>query len=507
MIFKFEDFTKDTTIDCDVCVVGSGAGGACVAKELAEAGRDVVLIEEGGHYETKNFLVDDPIQSIANLYRDGGATVIFGKPNIMLAEGRCVGGSTVINGGMCWRTPEKIMKRWQWEKGMPDFTPKKMDEYFTRAEKTINATSMIPEAINRESELFRKGAEKLGYRFKHNIRSQDKCVGTNLCITGCPTGAKQSAASSYIPKFLAANGRIYTHCRVYKVTYTKGQVTGVEGHFINPINKAKSHKLKVRAKIVIAAGGAIQTPALLLKSGIRDQGRLLGHNFIVHPNAKVLAVFDEPVNAWNGVNQNYQITEYFDEGILMAINNASPGIVALALPLHGTHMIKVLKEEFHHLVMGGALIEDTGRGRVIAGPLDTIIPVYNLNQIDFEKALRAVGLLAEVFFEAGAKKCYLPFFGMHEIHSIDDIPKIFEMNFKPIDIEMLTVHIMGTAQMGTNPHQSVVNQHGEFHNLKGLFVADASVFPTSIGVNPQITIMALATRTAEYIAANYKSYL
>lgn len=506
MITAFKDITKNTTLSCDVCVVGSGAGGASVAKELAEAGRDVVLVEEGGYFETKDFLLDDPVQSIANLYRDGGATVIFGKPNIMFAEGRCVGGSTVVNGGMCWRTPEKIMKRWQWEKGMPDFTPTKMDRYFSRVESIINAKAMIPEASNRESELLRKGAEKLGYRFRHNVRSQDKCVGTNLCITGCPTGAKQSAAMSYIPKFLHAKGRLFTNCRVHRVTWKSGQVTGIEGVFVDPFNKQRTHKLKVKANVVVVAGGAIQTPALLLKSGIRDRGRLLGHNLIAHPNAKVIAVFDEPVNSWNGVNQGYQITEYFDEGILMAVNSASPGVVALALPLEGTHMLRVLKEEFHHIVMGGALIEDTGRGRVMVGPFDAVVPTYNLNQIDFEKSLRAVGLLAEVFFEAGAKKCYLPFFGMHEIHSIDEIPKIFEMGFKPIDIELLTVHIMGTAQMGTDPYKSVVDSHGEFHNLKGLFVADASVFPTSIGVNPQITIMALATRTAEHIAMNYRSY-
>jgi hypothetical protein len=244
-----------------------------------------------------------------------------------------------------------------------------------------------------------------------------------------------------------------------------------------------------------------------MRSRIRDKHRLLGKNLIVHPNAKVLAVFGERVNAWHGVNQAYQITEYFDEGILMSVNSASPGIVAIAMPLEGTQMLHVLKEEFHHLVMGGALIEDTGSGQVRIGPFDTVIPTYQLNEHDFHQTIRAVALLAEVFFAAGAKKCYLPFAGLRVITSVDDIPKIFKLKLKPVDIEMLTVHIMGTAQMGADPAQSVVNPYGEFHNVKGLYVADASIFPTSIGVNPQITIMAFATRTAEYIANNFRYYL
>lgn len=504
MIHKYSDITKNISVTADVCVVGSGAGGACVAKELAEAGLSVVMVEEGGHYNTQDYLVDDPVRSIARLYRDAGATIIFGNPNIMLAEGRCVGGSTVINGGMCWRTPEKIMKRWQWENEIPDFTPKNMDHYFRRVEKAINATSMIPEAINQESELLKRGADRLGYKIHANIRSQDRCVGSNLCITGCPTGAKQSALLGYIPKFISKGGEIFTNCRVHKVVTKGNQAVGIDGWFVDPITKAKKYKLKVRSKTVVVCGGAIQTPALLLKSGIRDQAKLLGKNLIVHPNAKVLAVFDEPVNSWHGVNQGYQITEYFDEGILMAVNSASPGIIALAMPLEGTQMMQVLKDEFHHLVMGGALIEDTGSGQVRVGPFDTVYASYQINMPDFHKAIRAVALLTEVFFSAGAKKCYLPFAGMHEIRSVDEIPLIFQRKFRPIDLELLTVHIMGTAQMGGDPFRSVVNPYGEFHNIKGLFVADASVFPTSIGVNPQVTIMAIATRTAEHIAENFR---
>lgn len=506
MIHRYADITKNQNVTCDVCVVGSGAGGASLAKELVEAGLSVVMLEEGGYYSTEDFRVDDTVGSTARLYRDAGGTIIFGRPNIMLAEGRCVGGSTTMNGGMCWRTPEKIMKRWQWEHGLNDFTPTKMERYFTRVEQIIHAQAMIPEARNRDGELVRDGAQKLGYAVNANIRSQDRCVGSNMCMTGCPTGAKQSTLLSYIPLFEKAGGHIYTNCRVKKVVVKGGRALGVNGVFIHPLSKERGFKIRVRSPVTVICGGAVQTPALLLRSGIRDDGRQLGKNLMVHPNVKVLAVFDEEVRGWQGVIQGYQVTQFFDEGILMASNFCPPGVIAIALPLMGSEIMSILKQEFHHMVLGGALIEDTGSGRVFAGPGDVAIPTYKLNQHDFHQAIRGTALLAEVFFAAGAKKCYLPFSGFNEIRSIDDIPKIYQQRIRPIDLEMLTVHVMGTARMGVNPKTSVVGPAGEFHNVTGLFVADASVFPTSIGVNPQVTIMAIATYTAHHIAENFRRY-
>ena len=413
----------------------------------------------------------------------------------------------MINGGMCWRTPESIMKRWQWERGMIDFTPKKMDEYFSRVEGIIHASSVIPEALNKDALLLKAGGEKLGYTVKPNSRSADHCVGSNTCLAGCPSGAKKSTAVSYVPLFLEAGGTVICNCRVRKVNTKRRRATSVEGDLIDPLTKKKKYKLKVKAKIVVSACGAVQTPALLMRSGIRDEYSLLGQNLIVHPNAKVLAVFNDDVHAWKGVNQGFQITEFFDEGILMAVNFVPPGVMALALPLSGHELFQTMKDEFHHLVVGGALIEDTGQGRVSIGPFDTVIPTYNLNEHDFHQSIRAVALMSEVFFAAGAKKVYLPFSNFTELRSVDDIPKIYNQKIRPLDLELMTVHIMGTAQMGNRPDNSVINTHGEFHNIKGLFVADASVFPTSIGVNPQVTIMALATRTAAYIIENFRNYL
>jgi choline dehydrogenase-like flavoprotein len=312
--------------------------------------------------------------------------------------------------------------------------------------------------------------------------------------------------TSYLPLFTKAGGVLYSDCLVQKVIVKGGHAVGVDGVFIDPTTRSKGRKIKVRSKVTVVCGGAVQSPALLMRSKVRDDGKQLGKNLLVHPNVKVLAVFDEEVRGWNGVIQGFQITEFFDEGILMAVNFTPPGIVSIALPLMGDEIMQILKNEFHHMVLGGALIEDTSSGRVVCGPFGTALPIYNLNAHDFRQAIRGTALLAEVFFSAGAKKCYLPFANFPEIRSIDDIPRIYEQKIRPLDMEMLTVHVMGSCRMGIDPQRSVVNPSGEMHNVHGLYVADASVFPSSIGVNPQVTIMALATRTAEHIAENFSRY-
>ncbi len=506
MIHNGFDIHDDLEIRAEACVIGSGAGGAVVAKELQEAGLKVVLLEEGPYVTLENLPVSDMAKTSELIYRDGGTLVILGKPSIIYTEGRVVGGSTFMNGGMCWRTPPKILKQWQWQAGLADFSADKMTRHFERVEAIIQARPMIAEARNRDGELFKLGADRLGYKIQENIRSQNHCVGANQCMAGCPTGAKQSTATTYVPAFLQAGGELYTRCRVHEILTQGNRAVGVAARFIDAKTGKAGRRLTVRAPIVVCSAGAVQTPALLKRSGIRDAGGQLGRNLMVHPNAKVVAVFNERIEAWKGVNQSHQIVEFFEEGILMAINFVPPGILAMILPAKIPDVLQVLQDEYHHMINGAVLIDDTGTGRVRTGPLGSVWPTYDINAHDFRKTLRAVALMCEVFFAAGAKKCYLPFHEPWVIHGVDEIQKIFSSNIKPQDVEMMTLHIMGTARMGSDPRASVVDSHGECHNVSGLFVADASVFPSAIGVNPQITIMALATRTAEFIAEHRRNY-
>ncbi|MDO8520151.1 MAG: GMC family oxidoreductase [Deltaproteobacteria bacterium] len=507
MIFTHKQITKNIDETCDVCVVGSGAGGAVVAKELAEAGLSVIVLEEGGYYDLPDFRKNDTVSSIVNLYRDAGSTVLMGKPNVLYTEGRCVGGSTTINGGICWRTPDKILKRWQWEKGLSDLTPKRMDFFFKRVEEIISVKPILPEARNEDAEILKRGAEKLGYKVRANLRAHRACVGTNQCVTGCPTGAKQPMLVTYIPAMLKAGGRLYANCRVKKIKTKRGRATGVVGEIIDPETKKSKAKVRIRSRITVICGGAVQTPSLLMRSHIPDTSGRLGQNLLAHPNTKVIGVFDDAVYGWKGVNQAYQVTEFMDEGILMGVNFVPPGIMTLALPFYGEGFLQAVRGIFNHCVLGAALIEDTSRGRVVNLPFDQSLALYQLNARDFEHALRATALLAEIYFAAGASRVFLPFSNLHEIETIDDLHKIYEYPIRPSDLELMTVHVMGTCQMGADPKKSVINPFGESHHIRGLYVADASIFPTSIGVNPQESIMAFATRTAFHIAENQAQYV
>ncbi len=227
-VFTRADLHGDTVLDCDAVVVGSGAGGAPVAAELAEAGFDVIVLEEGSYYQTRDFTADTSAM-VRQLYRDGGATMAIGNPPILFQEGRAVGGSTVINGGMSWRTPEDILARWRSESGLPLSTAE-LEPYFERVEKRIHVAPMDEAAIGKDNWLLKKGADLKGYEIIGNLRNQAHCVGSNRCAFGCPTGAKQSALVSYIPRALHYGARVYADVRVDRITMHGKRATGVVGN-------------------------------------------------------------------------------------------------------------------------------------------------------------------------------------------------------------------------------------------------------------------------------------
>jgi choline dehydrogenase-like flavoprotein len=495
-VFTRNDIHGDTVLDCDIVIVGSGAGGATAAAELAEAGFDVVVIEEGSYYQTRDFTADTS-SMLRQLYRDGGATMALGSPPILYQEGRAVGGSTVINGGMSWRTPEKILERWQ-AAGL-DTSPKEMEPYFQRVEKRIHVAPMDDAAIGIDNRLLKKGADAKGWEIIGNLRNQVHCIGSNRCAMGCPTGAKQSALVTYVPRALHYGARVYADVRVERVTRHGKRATGVMGHIRHPDGR-RGHAIAVRAKLVILACGAIHTPALLVKSGFRSPSGRIGHNLSMHPNVKVVALFDENVTGWKGAHQAYQVREFQDQGLVFASINVPPSLMAMSLPHRGA-ALGTLMHQYDHMMLAGMLCEDTGTGRVrtINGKPQAF---YQLNAHDAHNLKRGVSLLAELLFAAGARQIMLPFHGAADLHTPDDARRLLDREIPAGGWEVLTVHMMGTAAMGKDRTTSVTNQFGLVHDTDRLMVTDASLFPTPIGVNPMETIMALATRCAGHVIDN-----
>jgi choline dehydrogenase-like flavoprotein len=505
MITIGEDINRDVVETCDVCVVGSGAGGGAIAAELAEGGLEVVILEEGGYYTSKDFSLD-PAKATSMLYRDSGASAILGKPNIFFQEGRCVGGSTVINGGMCWRTPEKVLQRWRWEMGLTDLTPKNLEPFFEKVEERINVAPQSPESLGRGDMLFRQAADKLGWLIHPNRRNQKGCTGEGICIFGCPTDRKQSVLITYIPRALDKGARLYTDVKALKVKIKNRIAQSVEARILDRrTGKKRPYKLTVEAKVIVLAGGALQTPVMLLNSGIKNKN--VGKNLHCHPNIKVVGIFDDPVYYWRGAHQGHQCHQFIDDGIMLTMSVIiHPAILPIVLPQFGRASLEIM-EKWNYMMVGGGLVDDTTTGVVKRMPWGEPLAYYNIDRVEHERLLRTAALSCKLFFEMGARKCLLSFATLTEINRPDEIKKIYDTNIKNEEIEIETVHAFATSRMGANPRRSVTNPWGESWDVEKLFIADSGVVPSSLGVNPQETIMALATRTGQYILENKKRYL
>jgi len=476
-------------LSCDVVVIGSGAGGGVVAAELAEAGLDVLVLEEGGHHTTDEFTADSTAM-VRMLYRDGGLEFARGRPPVQFAEGRCVGGSTVVNGGMSWRTPERVLDRWARDEGVERIRPGDMERHFERVERRISVAPQDPGSIGRDNELLREGAERLGWRVVRDLRAQVHCGGCNTCTYGCPTGAKQSVLVSYLPRAVRFGARVQADCRVDRVVFEGCRAVGVEAYLTDA-----RRPVRVRAENTFVCGGAIQTPALLFRSGFRSPSGRVGRNLSLHPNAFVTAIFDEDVHGFHGAHQGYQVREFEDEGIIMAAVNLPPGVLASSVPRFGAGLAEVMRD-YHRIVTAGVLVEDTsvGRVRVRRGrPVTT----YPLNDRDAATIVRGLGQLAELLFAAGARRMLLPFEGVPAPLGPDEVSAALARPVPKASMQLFTVHVMGTAAMGGDVARHVCDSYGRVHGAEALYVADASLFPTPVGVNPMETIMALATRNAE----------
>ena len=499
------DLQGNTQLDCDVVIVGSGAGGATMAAELAEAGMDVVIVEEGRHYRTEDFS-SDTTKMVRAMYRGGGATMAFGDPPVFYQEGRTVGGSTVINGGMAFRPAEKVLERWSREHRVDAILPKDMDLYLARVEKRLHAGAQHVDTLSRDNEILKTGADTMGWQTVDNLRSQARCTGANNCAFGCPTGAKQSALVSYIPRALHFGARLYSEVKVTKITFKGTRATGIRGFVVNA-DGSRGYRVDIRAKLVVSSCGSIHTPALLSRSGVRSKSGRLGRDLTVHPNSKVVAFFDEEVRGWRGTHQSYQVREFVNDGILsMAAVNLPPAVLAMNLPCYGDELGKMMND-YNKMVVAGVMVEDTSAGRVRVLPGGSPQVFYQITDEDAHRLVKSTAMLCELLFSVGAQRILLPFAGVDELRCADDVAKLHNTKIPRSAIEVLSPHLMGTARMGGDPESAVTDSYGHVYGTERLVVADASLFPSCVGTNPAETIHALATRGAHYLIENQSRFI
>jgi len=455
-------------IEADVCVVGAGAGGAVVAAELAEGGANVVLLEQGPAHNPDSFTARPP-QMLARLYRDGGQTVTFGTPPIGLPLGRGLGGTTMVNSGTCFRTPPRVLERWQGEFGL-ELSEASMRPHFERVERALSVSEVTPELAGNNASVARRGAERLGWSHGYLRRNAKGCVGSGVCAFGCPTSAKQHTGITYIPRAERAGARILTGVDVKRVLVKGGRATGVDGG-----------EVEVRAPTVVLAAGAVHTPLLLRSSGIDSNE--LGRNLTVHPATAAFALMDEIVDMARGVPQSFFVDEFASDGIMLEGVAGPPSYAAIALPLSGRRHQEAMSR-YRHLAQFGLMVSDKPRGRIHSVAGRPVIR-YDLDPRDLKRFRVGIRRLGELFEAAGALEVYLP------------LPSgVAPERARALDLKLIGFHPLGSARADARASHGVVDSNLAVHGVDGLHVADGSVVPSALGVNPQLTIMALATRLA-----------
>ncbi len=484
-------------LECDVIVVGTGAGGAVVAKELAERGHAVVMVEEGAFFKRTDFS-DNAFDMQRDLYHGAGLTGTIGNVPVLLPQGTTVGGSTTINSGTCYRIPNRVLRKWREEFGLTELTPNHLAPYYERVEHHLRVERARADHLGGAARVIARGCEALGYEHKPLRRNAPDCDGQGMCCFGCPTDAKRSTNVSYVPLALKAGAQLFHNARVTRILVEAGRAVGVVAHSVDP--KAESHvprALTIRARTVVISGGALNTPVLLINNNLANSSGMLGKNLSIHPTLAVNAVFDEEIAGYNAIPQGYAIEEFRDEGLLFEGGSIPLDVNMAAIMNVGPDLME-LAENYRHVATFGFMVEDSSRGRVRVVRGQRVV-TYNVNKRDVARMKRGMEILTNVFLAAGAREVRPWLHGFDPIRTQNDLERFRRARLRASDFDLTAYHPLGTARMGSCPDTSVVDANNQCHDVRGLYVVDGASIPSSVAVNPMVTIMAMATRAAERI--------
>ncbi len=477
--------------ECDVVVVGSGAGGAVAAATLAEAGLDVIVLEAGDSYNRENY-PEDQLDAIASLYRDGGLTIAEGRPPIPVPVARTVGGTTVINSGTCFRAPDPVLEHWRERFGVE--WAGRLDPDFAEAEEFLRVTPLDPERMGRNGQLAMEGAAAIGASGGPISRNAGNCVQCSSCPYGCRIDAKRGMHVSYVPRAVAAGARLRTGVEARQILVEDGRAAGVRCVAV-PAGERNGNRrpYTVRARrATIVAGGAFGTPELLLRSGLG--GDQVGRNLHIHPACWVGARYEEEVRGWDGVMQSYYVDEWESERVLLEATFTP-------LPFGGAWLQGAGREhqeailDFGHVSSIGVQLSDESAGRVGIARNGSLRASYELSDEDAGRVVFGIARAAEIHFAAGATEVY-PNIARVPVLRPGDVAEFEATRFKPSELRLEAFHPQGTARIAADPGEGVCGADGSVNGVSSLHVADASLFPTAVGVNPMMTIIAFAKRVA-----------
>ncbi len=499
----------------DVVVIGTGAGGAVTAARLTEAGFDVVVLESGA-YRTRADFDEREAELTEQLYADG-ALRTTDDASVALVQGNTVGGSTTVNWMIMLRTPDFVLEQWASESGVYGMTPREMGAVFERVEREVHASAVPDDAHSANNRILLDGARSLGWKVSTAMINATNCVRCGFCGVGCRYDAKQSTLVTFVPRALVAGATLHADTHVDRIELRERDTGGgtpplkrVHATVRDPYSGRPARALTVDAPIVVVAGGAIGTPALLQRSGLGGGG--VGHWLRLHPTTAVWGRYDRDIVTSSGIPLTTMCDEHLrwrgtDYGFWIETPPMHPSFTAAAMPGFG---------QSHHALMSsynqlGVLIGLTrdgaertrSSGRVLVNRRGETSIQYALTREDQRRVRASLSATAQLHFAAGASEVGTMHSRPMVVRTPADVGRLEGGSVGPNRIGLFSAHVNGTCRMGTDPATSGATPEGERHGVRGLYISDGSLLPTSLGVNPQETIMAIATVLAERMAMRH----
>jgi choline dehydrogenase-like flavoprotein len=482
---------SSSVVTADVVIVGSGAGGAMVARTLARAGLDAVVLEEGRRWTVEEFRTTHPIDRYAGLYRGAGATVALGRPTVVMPIGRAVGGTTVVNSGTCFRPPQAVQRRWRDEFGLAIADPDRLGVHLDDVERTLAVAPVPLDIMGRNGNLLLDAADSLGWRAAPIPRNAPGCEGCCQCAIGCPHNAKFGVHLNALPQACAAGARIISQARAERVLHRGGRASGVRAR------RPDGTVIDILASTVVVSGGATETPMLLRRSGLGGHPRL-GRNLALHPATLLAGLFEHDVYAWRGVLQSAAVHEFHESnGVLIEATSTPPGMGSIVFPGYGAELLSWL-DRAPQIATFGAMVADEGVGSVHSIRGETLVR-YDIAKADVAKLRVALEALGRLLFAAGAVELLTGLPGATTVKSMDELRAAL-VRSDPRSLHLSAFHPTGTAAAGSDEQICPVDESGRLRGVDGVWVADASILPSCPEVNPQLSIMAMALAVAAEIA-------
>jgi len=497
---------RDLALDADVVIVGTGAGGGTAAEILATAGLAVVLIEEGPLASSSQFRMREA-EAYPQLYQESAARKTRDKA-IDILQGRCVGGGTTVNWTSSFRTPPATLAHWSRSLGIAGFDVGDLAPYFERMEQRL-AIAPWDVAPNANNAALARGGKALGIATAAIRRNVKGCWNLGYCGMGCPTNAKQSMLVTTIPAALERGATLVTRARALAFDWHGDRVDGLSCLAMDAQSvRPGTARITVRARAYVSSAGAIGSPALLLRSRVPDPAGVLGKRTFLHPTVVSAALMPERIEGFSGAPQTVYSDHFLDMrpdgpiGFKLEAPPIHPILAAITLPRHGdAHarwmhelprmqvLIALLRDGFHAESAGGTVaLRDDG----------TPVLDYPITAYVWDGVRRALRAMAEIQFAAGAR-IVMPVHGDGDVYAsyADARAAIDAFDLAPLITPVVSAHVMGGCALGEDARHAVVDLAGRHHHLANLYVLDGSIFPTSIGANPQLSIYAIVARLAE----------